>query len=133
GTRMWTTMAWLFAIGYLGLGLYQREHLENCVEELMAVRGHAPIRQEVKPALGNLWLWRPMYEHEGYFYMDGLRKVPWTNQVQVYEGNRIKSFDPLKHAPALLKDSVQANDIERFRWFSDGFLSLESESPLRIG
>ena len=45
-------------------------------------------------------------------------------------GESIKIFDYDRHLPTLDKDSQQAKDIERFRWFSQDYLGFDEEKNL---
>ncbi|PJA32768.1 MAG: hypothetical protein CO187_03080 [Zetaproteobacteria bacterium CG_4_9_14_3_um_filter_53_7] len=71
--------------------------------------------------MGNLVLWRSIYEADGRFHVDGLR-VGLGNEKS-YPGESIKRFE-LSDLPLLSHDSVLAADIKRFDFFSDGYTAL---------
>ena len=118
-----------YALVYLSLGVMQRERAESVALALAEERGHIPTRLTVKPTLGNRHLWRLIYEYEGRYYIDAAT-VGW-NKVPI-RGDSIKKIDVAGDYPWLSPDSIQARDIERFRWFSDGFLAQNPDNNLMI-
>ena len=118
-----------YALFYLSLGVMQRERAESVALALAEERGHIPTRLTVKPTLGNRHLWRLIYEYEGRYYIDAAT-VGW-NKVPI-RGDSIKKIDVAGDYPWLSPDSIQARDIERFRWFSDGFLAQNPDNNLMI-
>ena len=118
-----------WVIIYQGLGIYQHQRVEAAGELLAEERGHTPIRLEVKPSFGNLLLWKVIYEVDDGYYTDAVRAAP---TLTVYPGEFIPRLDIERDLPWLDKDSQQANDLERFYWFSRGYLSLDPDNPLRV-
>jgi inner membrane protein len=119
------------ALLYLGFGLSQRERAEAAAVELAERRGDRIERIEVKPTIGNLLLWRAIYQHAEGFQVDAVRVRP-GRAAQLYPGSRVPAFDPgsLQEVPA---DSRLARDLERFDYFSDGWLARHPDDPLVIG
>ena len=64
-------LAW--ALAYLALGFVQHQRAEAAGARLAAERGHAPHRLSAKAGFGNLLVWKVVYEHDGRFYVDGIR------------------------------------------------------------
>ena len=120
-----------FSIGwiifYLSLGFIQYERAFSTANDLAESRGHNPERLTLKPSFGNLILWKSIYEHEKTFYVDAIRTVQTST---VCLGESIKIFDYQEHLPDLDKESQQALDIERFRWFSQDYLGFDQEKSL---
>ena len=120
-----------FSIGwiifYLSLGFIQYERALSTANDLAKSRGHNPERLTLKPSFGNLILWKSIYEHEKTFYVDAIRTVQTST---VCLGESIKIFDYQEHLPDLDKESQQALDIERFRWFSQDYLGFDQEKSL---
>ena len=120
-----------FAIGwiafYLSLGFIQYERALSAAMQLADSRGHNAQRLTLKPSFGNLILWKSIYQHEETFYVDAIRtaqSLTWCS------GESIRIFDYQYHLPSLDKDSQQAKDIERFRWFSQDYLGYDEERKL---
>jgi inner membrane protein len=118
-----------WVILYQGLGIYQNHRATEVGYELAAERGHTPLRLEAKPSFGNIVLWKVIYEIEGGYYTDAVRATPTPT---VYPGEFIPKLNIQRDLPWLDKDSQQAKDIERFRWFSNGYLALDPDNPARI-
>jgi inner membrane protein len=121
--------ALVYALVYLSLGVVQRERAESVALALAEERGHIPTRLTVKPTIGNRYLWRLIYEYEGRYYVDAAT-VGW-NKVPI-RGASIDKLDVASDYPWLPPDSIQARDIERFRWFSDGFIARNPDNNLMI-
>ena len=128
-TRVFAQLALCWVIVYQGLGIYQHQRVAAAGAQLAEQRGHAPMRLEVKPSFGNLLLWKVIYEAEDGYYTDAIRAGP---RLTVYPGEFIPRLDIERDLPWLEKDSQQANDLERFYWFSRGYLSVDPDNPLRV-
>lgn len=124
-------LALLFAGAYLLLGTAQMYRGEAVIEKLASERGHVPQRLIVKPTIGNMLLWRSVYEHEGRLYVDAVRLG--LTEEKLYEGESVALFVPGRDAAALPVDSVMYGDILRFRKFSDNYLGIHPERPNIIG
>ncbi len=119
------------ALLYLLLGMGQRDRAETVAMGLAQARGHVPTRIEAKPTLGNLVLWRVLYEADGQFYVDGVR-VGFCTAPRAYVGGSVARFSPEKLA-GLQPNSVLARDIARFAWFSQGFVAQYPQRPEILG
>ena len=118
-----------WVIAYQSLGLFQHLRVEAIGQQLAADRGHTPLRLEVKPSFANVLLWKVIYELEDGYYTDAVRAGP---ELTIYPGKFIPRLDIERDLPWLDPDSQQARDLARFEWFSRGFLSLDSNNPLRV-
>ena len=118
-----------WVIVYQGLGIFQHQRVEAAGAQLAEERGHTPMRLEVKPTFGNLLLWKVIYEVDDGYYTDAVRAAP---TLTIYPGEFIPRLDIERDLPWLDKASQQANDLERFYWFSRGYLSLDPDNPLRV-
>jgi len=120
-------LAW--GVVYMGLGLWQRNQAMDMGYEIARSRGHVPIRLEAKPSFANLLVWKIVYETEHRFYVDAVR-AGWSPQV--FPGSSLEKLDIERDLPWLDRNSQQARDIERFRWFSDGYIARDLEHENRI-
>ena len=116
-----------WVIFYLFLGFVQHERTLIAAYELTESRGHNAQRVTLKPSFGNIILWKSIYEHEGSYYVDAIRTFKSSS---VCLGENIWIFDYSRHLPTLDKNSQQARDIERFRWFSQDYLGFDEERNL---
>jgi len=106
---------------YLGFGLVQSNRAEEVGKKIASIRGHESMRLTVKPSLGNLFLWKSIYEDRGFYYVDAVRLF---STKQYCEGTKIKKLDNLIDFNDLDKKSQQYLDIDRFNWFSQGYLGI---------
>lgn len=120
-------LAWVFI--YLSLGIIQRDRAVAVGVDLARSRGHTPIRLEANPGFGSLVLWKVLYEDNNQFYVDAVR-VGLTSKI--IPGDHIEKLNLEKHFSWLDSSSQQARDIERFRWFSNGYLAIDQDFPYRI-
>ena len=122
-------VALCWVVFYQGLGIFQHLRVAEVGAQLAEQRGHVPMRLEVKPSFGNLLLWKVIYEIEDGYYTDAVRAGAKTT---VYPGEFIPRLVIERDLPWLDEESQQAMDIVRFEWFSQGYLSLDPDNPLRV-
>lgn len=120
-------LAWVFA--YPAIGLIQRDRAIEVGRELAASRGLDPTRLEAKPTLANLLVWKIVCETDDYFYVDAVRVGLDT---KIYSGDVIATLDIDRDLPWLDQNSQQAKDVERFSWFSNGYVAIDPVLPNRV-
>ncbi len=118
-----------YALSYLALGVVQGQRAEAVAYELAASRGHTPQNLGVKPSMANIIVWKSVYEYQGRYYVDAVRVL---KSEKIYQGTSTEKLNLLKHFAWLDKNSQQATDIERFRWFSNQHLGLDPANQNRI-
>ncbi len=119
----------LWALGYLALGVFQHHRAEAVGAELAAARGHQPVRLSAKAGFANLLVWKLIYEYDGRFYVDGIRTGLSTT---ICPGASIARLDVARDFPWLDPNSQQARDLERFRWFSGGYVAVDQRRSNRV-
>lgn len=122
----------VFAAAYLLLGVVQHERAESFANERALQRGHTIERLIVKPTLGNLLLWRSVYESDGMYHVDAVR-VGLPNNTRVFKGNTVPAFNIKRDLPEVTDQMVVYHDIQRFDLFSDGYLAWHPERPNVLG
>jgi len=122
----------IFAVCYLLFGLYQRERVEDVLLALAESRGHQVERVMVHPSIGNLLVWRSIYESDGNYYVEAIRVAP-LSEPKIYNGDSIEVFDTDKELVGLDPDSVLYKDILRFKHFARNFLVVHPDYPDLIG
>ncbi|ARR08957.1 hypothetical protein Vc3S01_A0984 [Vibrio campbellii] len=120
-------LAW--ALVYLTFGMYQRDRAEEAGWALAEARRHTPQRLEAKPTFANTLVWKVIYETEHYYHVDAIRA---GRSIKTYTGESIAKLNVAADFPWLDPASQQAKDIERFRWFSDGFIARDPNKGLRV-
>ena len=124
--RILSSIALLWSVLYLMLGIHQRDKALDTYAEILDSRGHqASIT--VKPSFGNHILFRGFYKHDNQVYADSIR-VPWIGEPKVYKGSSIESLEYKTLYDSV--DSTHQRDLARFRLFSKGFLVMD---PLHEG
>ena len=127
--RVLALVGLIWAIGYLLFGVVQHERAEHTGRLLADSRGHDPSRLVAKSGLGNLLVWRVVYEYKGHYYVDAVR-TGVTSTVCL--GSSVASLDLSRDFQWLQPDTQQRRDVERFRWFSGDYLAVDSRAPNRI-
>ena len=126
---VYARIALCWAVGYMALGLWQRNEAVAMGRNLAAQRGHTPLRLEAKPSFGNILVWKIVYETDDRFYVDAVRA---TLSPRVFRGDSVQKLDIDRDIPWLERGSQQARDIERFRWFSNGYIARHPEHVNRV-
>ncbi len=119
----------VWAVAYLGLGLVQRDRAVDMGYEIAAARGHTPLRLEAKPSFANIVVWKVVYETDDAYFVDAVRA---GLSPKLYPGDRVAKLDVARDFPWLDPASQQAEDIERFRWFSNDYVAMDPLHPNRI-
>ena len=127
-----TQIGVIFAAAYLSLGVIQHNRAESLAQIHAQQRGHIIERQIIKPTIGNLLLWRSVYESDGIYYVDAMR-VGMPNSGKVFTGTNVQAFDLSRDLPQVTDQMVIYHDIQRFDLFSDGFLAWHPENPNVLG
>lgn len=120
-------LAWVAA--YMSLGVLQRDAAVEMARDLAATRGHSVIRIEAKPSFANIMVWKTVYETPARFYVDAVRP---RLSPRVFPGGAVAKLDVARDFPWLDPKSQQARDIERFRWFSDGYVARDPRRADRV-
>lgn len=127
--RLYARLALAWGCLYLCLGAVQHYGARQMAEDIAAARGHSIERLLVKPSFGNILVWKSVYESGDRFYVDGMRV---GIAPAVYPGPSLVRLDPARDFPWLDPASQQARDIERFSWFSMGYIALNPEEPDQV-
>ena len=122
-------IAVVWALVYLTFGMYQRDRAEEAGWALAEARRHTPQRLEAKPTFANTLVWKVIYETEHHYHVDAIRA---GRSIKTYTGESIAKLNVAADFPWLDPASQQAKDIERFRWFSDGFIARDPNKGLRV-
>lgn len=119
----------VYAVSYLGLGVVQNKRAISIAQDLANSRGHYSVDISAKPSFANLIVWKSVYEYQDRYYVDAIRILI---DKKIYPGTSIAKLSLDTHFPWLDDSSQQARDVERFRWFSNQYLSVDPENANRI-
>ena len=120
--RIFVRMALAWACVYMTLGLVQRNTAIEMGYALAEERGHLPLRLEAKPSFANILVWKIVYETDQRYFVDAVRAGV---SARVFPGDSVQKLDIGRDMPWLDLASQQAQDIERFRWFSNGYIARD--------
>ena len=126
---LFARIALIWVITYMSIGLIQNNRAENIGLLNANSRGHIPVRIEVKPSFANLLVWKVIYEADGKYYVDA---VKIGLNTKVIKGTSVEKLNIKNSFPWLDLNSQQSKDIDRFSWFSGGYLSISKNNPYRI-
>ena len=118
----------IFLFFYLLLGLYQKIRVVEYLHTVAKDRGHTPSRILTRPTIGNLVLWKGLYEYNGHYYPDAYR-IGFFSSRKFFPGEKIVKFNIKKKFPHLKNDTVLYKDIQRFSYFSNGYIVLHPQYP----
>jgi inner membrane protein len=128
--RSLARIALCWAVLYPLLGMLQRDRAEAIGYELARSRGEEPIRLEAKPSFCNLLVWKIVYETPNRYHVDAVR-VGWGNS-SIFAGSSVEKVNRATQFPWLATESQQFIDVDRFRWFSNGYIARDPDYPNRI-
>ncbi len=127
--RSYARVAFLWSLAYLTLGVIQRDRAEAAGWKIVQERQHSAVQLKAKPTFGNLLVWKVIYETEDNYYVDAVRV---GRSIKIYPGESTPKLNVKTQFPWLDPQSQQAKDIERFRWFSNGFVVQDPDDEMRI-
>lgn len=125
-------VALLLCLLYLSFGAYQREQARGFARDLAEQRGHSVAELTARPAFGNVLLWRTLYRYGDNYYVDGVWTFPGF-ESRHYPGSAVRAFGELEAYALVDPDSLLWRDIQRFRFFSQGYLYLHDNTPMIAG
>jgi inner membrane protein len=128
--RRWLLMSIVWTTVYFSLGVIQHERAMNIGWQLAAENNHKPLRIEAKPSFANLLVWKIIYETDDKFHVAAVR--PGYPKHKIWPGDNVNKLDIDRDLPWLDKAGQQAKDIQRFNWFSAGFISMDRDDSTRI-
>ena len=106
-----------------------QDRAERAGAELAAIRGQKPIELEAKPSFGNILVWNVIYRAGDRYYVDAVRA---GIDITILPGQSAEKININGHFPNVKLGTQQADDIERFRKFSSGYLARDPHHPARI-
>jgi inner membrane protein len=121
-------VAWLAM--YFSAGWYMHERALEEGVKLAESRNQTVVSIEAKPSFANIIVWKIITETEDSYYVDAVK--PLGDKPIIWEGDSSRKLDISRDLPWLDRNSQQAKDIERFRWFSMGYIALDKEHRTRV-
>lgn len=114
---------------YISLGFIQNARVSGIVEELAASRGHEIERLKLNPTLGNLIVWRSVYEYDRNYYVAAITASPFRDS-EVFNGPTVKKIDAEAIFPEIASNSRMRDDIRRFDYFTESYLFMYDDRTI---
>ena len=127
--KIFSKIALSWIVIYLTLGHYQKNQALDIAKKIAKERNHQQIRIDVKPSIGNILLWKSIYETKDKYYIDAIR-IGWDKKI--FYGESIDKINIETSFPWLMIKSQQAEDIKRFEWFSNGYIAINPNNKNQI-
>ena len=121
----------IVAAAYMGFGTEQHRRAVEAQAVLAAARGHAPVRVEVMPTLGNLLVWRALYEHGGKIYADRIR-VGFAGDAMVRGGWALATVSA-EELTADERARDRRRSFARFAWFCEDWVARSPSDASVLG
>lgn len=125
--RRWPAALGLAGIlAYTGAAVWQQDRALDAQAAIAASRGHAVERAKMFPTVGNVFLWRSVYESGGVLHTDRIRAgsgLAWK------PGSTVALAPESALTPAELANERIVRDYRRFAWFSDGWVARAPAAP----
>jgi inner membrane protein len=128
--RSLSIIAISWAIMYLSVAHFQHHRAIEQGKILAQSRGLDIINIEAKPSFANILIWKIITTTEDRFYVDAV-KAGWKDSV-IWQGDSIQKLSIDRDFSWIDRTSQQYKDIERFRWFSQGYVAQDPYNPNRI-
>lgn len=127
-SRLPAIAALCLCLAYVGVAGLQRERAVEALARIAQERGHAVVRAEVFPTVGNPLVWRSLYRNGALYYADRIR-VPIRGEPKWLAGGAMQPVG-LDDLPAqAAADPRICRDYHRFRYFSAGWLARAPRDP----
>lgn len=123
-SRRCVVIASVWGMAYLGLGFAQHHRAVALTEAWLAAQNIPHEQLALRPTIGNLWLWRIVYKDttQNRWQAHALRLPFWGESATYKPGETAAIFDD-KMLTKYPEDTTTGNDIRRFAFFSNDYLS----------
>ena len=131
--RRYAVLAIVWLGLYFTLSTYQHHKALDEGRKFAESRGLNIENIEAKPSFGNILIWKVVTTTEDAYYVDAIKVG--LNKPTMWEGDTVKKLSIERDLPWMANDkhsSQQRKDIERFRWFSKGYIAEDPQNPNRV-
>jgi len=129
--RKFAFIGTILGLCYLSAGFAARNTAIRILADNAEHRGDTIDHIRVIPTIGNLILWRGIYEQNDAFHVHAIR-LGLFSAHQVYVGPTVQKFQPVECATNP-HETRRCRNIKCFSHFADGYVFKYSEAPLIIG
>lgn len=131
-SRLPAVLALCGGLGYVGLAAWQQASALSVQAGIAAARGHVVERGEMFPTVGNMLLWRSVYESGGRLHTDRIR-VLGPAAASWKAGSSVALLAEKDLPPAAQADEQVRRDYRRFSYFSAGWVAPATADPTVLG
>lgn len=129
--KIFAKFALLFSLGYLVFGTFQHFRAKSFYHDYLRQTVEDEVHWvQVKPTIGNLWVWRAISLVGEQYRVDGVR-LGMINRHEIYLGSTVTPYLPERDSPFAI-DSQAHKDLLRFEFFSENLL-YEVPEPFSQG
>ena len=127
--KMYLFIAILWMLTYQSIAFFQKSRAESIIYNYGLSLGHNINSIEAKPSFANILVWKVIYSDNNHYYVNAIRM---TSFHTIFKGEVIKKVNIEKDFPWLNPNSQQAKDLQRFKWFFNGYLGVDKNNKNRI-
>jgi inner membrane protein len=131
-SRLPAVLALICGLGYVGLAAWQQSSALGVQAGIAAARGHVVERAEMFPTVGNMLLWRSVYESGGRLHTDRIR-VLGSASASWKAGSSVALLAEKDLPPEAQADERVRRDYRRFSYFSAGWVAPATADPTVLG
>ena len=123
-SKLYTVYALVWILIYQLVSYVQKQRAEDYIYEHALRSGHEVQSVVAKPSFGNIVVWKVIYSTQNMYHVNAIRLglIP-----ELYLGQPISKLNTTQDFPWLDSTSQQAKDLEKFRWFSNGYLAVDKD------
>lgn len=123
--KSFAVYAFSWMLLYQAIAYIQKTRAEYIISDYAQEIGHNIQNIEAKPSFGNIIVWKVIYTSSEKYYVNAIRL---GFKHRIYNGQTIDKLDINKSFPWLGSDYQQAKDLEKFKWFSNGYLGIDKNN-----
>ena len=127
GGRRWPAALGLAGVlAYTGIAAWQQSRALDAQADIAAARGQVVARGRMFPTVGNVFLWRSVYESGGLLHSDRIRA---GGELSWKAGSTVALAPESALTPAERANERIVRDYRRFAYFSDGWVARAPAAP----
>ena len=123
--KTFSIYAIIWIVLYQTVAYAQKIRAEEIIYNYAQTFEHEIESIEAKPSFGNIIVWKVIYSTSDRYYVNA---ILLALDHKIYPGESIEKLNIRKSFPWLSVNSQQAKDIEKFRWFSNGYLGIDEKN-----
>ena len=120
--NLFSVYALVWIMLYQTVAYSQKIRAESIISKYANTNGHDIQTIEAKPSFGNIIVWKVIYTSSEKYHVNAIRL---GLKHRIYHGQSVDKLDINKSFPWLSNDHQQAQDLEKFKWFSNGYLGID--------